>query len=201
MFLPMVIIYKQFVALAKNALMDSKELMKKLKKIFICIIRELFWKFIREFWKRVKSDLKNFLKRIIRKILRDKLKRYYLVIGALIALLKQILENGLDSCEAIFAAISAAINGALSAGGLDIPNPLLALAGKLPGFSAVKTTMDITEKMQNMGIPTGDINGEPNYHVLSTSAQVQGLADNLAVTPFKSINGPVGTPSYALMKN
>jgi hypothetical protein len=75
------------------------------------------------------------------------------------------------------------------------------LAGKLPGFSSVKTVMDITEKMQNMGIPTGDINGEPNYHVLSTSAQIQGLADNLAVTPFKSINGPVGTPSYALMKN
>lgn len=202
MFLPFVIIYKQFVATAKNLVMDAKELMKKLKKIFTCVIKELFWKFIREFWKRVKVDLKNFLMKIIRKILKDKLKRYYLVIAALIALLKQILENGLDSCEAIIAAIGAAINGALTAaGGLDIPNPLLLLAGKLPGFSAVKTTMDITEKMQNMGIPTGDINGEPNYHVLSASAQVQGFADNLAVTPFKSINGPVGTPSYALMKN
>jgi hypothetical protein len=201
MFLPMVIIYKQFVALAKNVVMDAKELMKKLRKIFVCIIRELFWKFIREFWQRVKSDLKNFLKRIIRKILRDKLKRYYLVVAALIALLKQILENGLDSCEAIFAAISAAINGALNAGGLNIPNPLLALAGRLPGFSAVKTTMDITEKMQNMGIPTGDVNGEPNYHVLSASAQVQGFADNLAVTPF--VSGPVfeGFPIAALMKN
>jgi hypothetical protein len=202
MFLPFVIVYKQFVANAKNAIVDAKDLMKKLKKIFTCTIKELFWKFIREFWKRVKADLKNFLMRIIRKILRDKLKRYYLVIAALIALLKQILENGLDSCDAIIAAISAAINGALNAaGGLDIPNPLLLLAGKLPGFSAVKTTMDITEKMQNMGIPTGDINGEPNYHVLSTSAQVQGFADNLAITPFKSINGPVGTPSYALMKH
>lgn len=202
MFLPFVIIYKQFVATAKNLVMDAKELMKKLKKIFTCVIKELFWKFIREFWKRVKVDLKNFLMKIIRKILKDKLKRYYLVIAALIALLKQIIENGLDSCEAIIAAIGAAINGALTAaGGLDIPNPLLALAGLLPGFSAVKTTMDITEKMQNMGIPTGDINGEPNYHVLSASAQVQGFADNLALTPFKSLNGPVGTPSYALMKN
>jgi hypothetical protein len=202
MFLPFVIIYKQFVAGAKNAIVDAKDLMKKLKKIFTCTIKELFWKFIREFWKRVKADLKNFLMKIIRKILKDKLKRYYLVIAALIALLKQVLETGLDSCEAIIAAIGAAISGALSAsGGLDIPNPLLLLAGKLPGFSAVKTTMDITEKMQNMGIPTGDINGEPNYHVLSTSAQVQGFADNLAITPFKSVNGPVGTPSYALMKN
>ena len=202
LFLPIVIIYKQFVALAKNTIVDVKEIMKKLKKIFICTIKELFWKFLREFWKRVKADLKNFLMKIIRKILKDKLKRYYLVIAALIALLKQILENGLDSCEAIIAAIGAAINGALNAGGLDIPNPLLLLAGKLPGFSAVKTTMDITEKMQNMGIPTGDVNGEPNYHVLSTSAQVQGFADNLAVTPFKGVvSGPPGSPMYSLMKN
>jgi len=202
MFLPFVIIYKQFVVGAKNAVVDAKDLMKKIKKIFTCTIKELFWKFIREFWKRVKADLKNFLMKIIRKILKDKLKRYYLVIAALIALLKKVLETGLDSCQAIIAAISDAISGALSAGGLDIPNPLLALAGLLPGFSAVKTTMDITEKMQNMGIPTGDINGEPNYHVLSTSAQVQGFADNLAVTPFKGIvSGPPGTPTYALMKN
>ncbi len=200
MFLPLVIIYKQFVALAKNAIIDVKELMKKIKKIFICLIKELFWKFIREFWKRVKADLKNFLKRIIRKIIRDKLKRYQLVIGALIGLLIQILETGLDSCEALIAAIGAAINGALDAGGLNIPNPLLALAGRLPGFSAVKTTMDITEKMQNMGIPTGDVNGEPNYHVLSASAQVQGFADNLATTPFMSIQGPPGSVGGALMK-
>jgi len=200
LFLPIVIIYKQFVALAKNVVVDAKEIMKKLKKIFICTIKELFWKFIREFWKRVKADLKNFLMKIIRKILKDKLKRYYLVVAALIALLKQILENGLDSCEAIIAAISAAISGALNAGGLNIPNPLLALAHLLPGFSAVKTTMDITEKMQNMGIPTGDVNGEPNYHILSASAQVQGFADNLAVTPFMSVRAN-GTVGGALMKN
>ena len=199
-FLPLVIIYKQFVAFAKNVIMDVKELMKKIKKIFICVIKELFWKFIREFWQRVKADLKNFLKRLIRKIIRDKLKRYQLVIGALIGLLIQILETGLDSCEALIAAIGAAINGALDAGGLNIPNPLLALAGRLPGFSSVKTTMDITEKMQNMGIPTGDVNGEPNYHVLSASAQVQGFADNLATTPFMSIQGPPGSVGGALMK-
>jgi hypothetical protein len=189
MFLPFVIIYKQFVASAKNVIMDAKELMKKLKNIFTCVIKGLFWKFIREFWKRVKADLKNFLIKIIKKILKDKLKRYYLVVSALIALLKQILENGLDSCEAIIAAIGAAISGALNAVGAgNIPASLLLLADKLPGFSAVKATMDITEKMQNMGIPTGDVNGEANYHILSTAAHVEGMADNLAVTPFLSTN-------------
>ena len=188
-FLPFVIIYKQFVASAKNLIMDAKELMKKLKKIFTCTIKELFWKFIREFWKRVKADLKNFLIKIVKKILKDKLKRYYLVISALIALLKQILENGLDNCAALIAAIGAAISGALNASGIGgIPNYLLLLADKLPGFSAVKTTMDITQKMEEMGIPTGDVNGEINYHLLSTSAHVEGMADNLAVTPFIATN-------------
>ena len=194
LFLPIVIIYKQFLSLAKNVIMEAKELMKKLKQIFLCIINELFWKFIREFWKRVKADLKNFLIKIVKKILKDKLKRHYLVISALIALLKQILENGLDNCAALIAAIGAAISGALNASGIGgIPNYLLLLADKLPGFSAIKTTMDITEKMQEMGIPTGDVNGEINYHLLSTSAHVEGMADNLAVTPFIATNKSMAT--------
>ena len=99
MFLPFVIIYKQFVVSAKNALTDVKTIMKKLKNIFTCLIRELFWKFLREFWKKIKADLKNFLLKIVEKILRDKLKRYYLVIKALINLLRRVIEEGINNCE------------------------------------------------------------------------------------------------------
>jgi hypothetical protein len=202
MFLPFVTIYKLFTVGAKDIVVDAKLIMKILKKIFTCTIKELFWKFLREFWKKVKVDLKNFLMKIIQKILKDKFKRYYLVIAALIALLKQIIENGINNCADLISAIGAAISGALSAsGGLDIPNVLLLLAHKLPGFSAVKTTMDITEKMEAMGIPTGDVNGEPNYHILSHSAAIEGLADNLATTPFISIPVAPGIPVGALMKN
>jgi len=202
MFLPFVTIYKLFVAEAKTIIFDAKLMMKLLKKIFTCTIHELFWKFLREFWKRVKSDLKNFLQKIIQKILKDKFKRYYIVISALIALLKQIIENGINNCADLIAAIGAAINGALSAsGGLNIPNVLLLLAHKLPGFSAVKTFMDVTEKMEAMGIPTGDVNGEANYHLMSHSATIEGMADNLATTPFISIPGPPGIPVGALMKH
>jgi len=202
MFLPFVMIYKLFTAGAKQLVFDAKLIMKLLKKIFTCTIKELFWKFLREFWKRVKSDLKNFLQKIIQKILKDKFKRYYIVISALIALLKQIIENGINNCADLIAAIGAAINGALSAsGGLNIPNVLLLIADQLPGFSSVKTSIDVMEKMEAMGIPTGDINGEPNYHVLSHSATIEGFADNLAVTPFISIPKTSGVPIGALMKH
>lgn len=202
MYLPFVIIYKQFTLLGQQVYIDAKDIMLKLKKIFTCTIQQLFWKFIREFWKKVKVDLKNFLMKIINKILRDKFKRYYLVIQALIKLLKKIIEDGINNCADLIQVIGDAIDVALSAsGGLQIPNVLLLLAHQLPGFSAVKTSMDITEKMKSMGIPTGDVNGEANYHILSHSAAVQGFADNLAITPFISIPTYPGMPVGALMKN
>jgi len=202
MFLPFVIIYKQFVLTGQQLSLDAKSIMLKLKNIFTCLIHQLFWKFIREFWKKVKADLKNFLIKIVQKILKDKLKRYYLVIQALIKLLRKVIEDGINNCADLIQLIGDAINVALTASGnLPIPNILLLIADQLPGFSAVKATMDITKKMEAMGIPTGDVNGETNFHILSHAAATEGFADNLAVTPFISIPKMPGVPIGALMKN
>ena len=201
LFLPIVAIYKLFVAESTSAVMDVKVLMKKLKKLFLCIIDKLFWKFIREFWKRVKADLKNFLEKVIKKILREKFKRYYIIIAALVALLKKIIEDGIDNCQDLFEAISLAIDAALDAsGGLSIPFPLLSLAGMLPGFSSTKTHMDTIEKMSKMGIPTGDVNGEANYHLLSFAAATESMGDALSKTPIHVATTFSGLPSYGLFK-
>lgn len=196
MFLPIVTIYKLFTPdININTNITAAEIMKRLKKLFKCIITELFWKFLRELWKKLKADLKNFLQRIIRRILKEKLKRYYIVVMALISLLKKIIENGLDNCGDLFAAIGAAIDGALDTPGVgSLPNALLLLADKLPGISAIKTHMDCVEKMEALGVPTGDVNGEPNYLLASFLANTTTLLDNLAKTPFISTNkGMVGS--------
>jgi hypothetical protein len=197
-FLPIMIIYKLFtpdVEIDTNY--EAKDLMRDLKKLFKEIITQLFWKFLRELWQRLKVDLKNFLLNIIRKIIADKLKRYYIVVAALIALLKKIIESGIDNCNGLFGAISAAIDAALSAtGNIRMPNVLLLLADRLPGFSAVKTNMEAVEKMNSLGIPTGDVNGEPNYLLLALGANTNALADNIAKTPFEFVNKsmPVAGP-------
>ncbi len=189
-FLPIMIIYKLFVPDAEiNTNYEAKDLMRDLKKLFKEIITQLFWKFLRELWQRLKVDLKNFLLNIIRKIIADKLKRYYIVVTALIAILKKIIESGIDNCDSLFGAISIAIDAALSAtGNIKMPNVLLLLADRLPGFSAVKTNMEASEKMNSLGIPTGDVNGEPNYLLLALSANNNALADNIAKTPFEFVN-------------
>ena len=185
--LPISIIYKLFI----GAVADVKELMKKMKEWVLCIVNELFWKFIREFWKRIKTDLKNFLLRMVRRILKDKLKRYYLVISALMALLKKILEDGIETCDDLFEAIGYAIEIALDLAGaknFSIPLPLLLIADKLPGFSTVKTTMEAHEKMRAMGIPTGPVNGEPNYFIAAFDANNQAYTNNLSKTPIITTN-------------
>ena len=196
MFLPIVTIYKLFTPnITIDTNITAAEIMKRLKKLFKCVITELFWKFLRELWKKLKADLKNFLQRIIRRILREKLKRYYIVVMALISLLKKIIENGLDNCADLFAAIGAAIDGALDSSGVgSLPNALLLMADKLPGFSAVKTHMESVEKMKASGVFTGDVNGEPNYLMAAFLANTTSMADNIAKTPFISTNkGMVGS--------
>jgi len=208
MFLPIVTIYKLFVVEANNVIGDAKKvivdvkvIMRKLKKLFLCIIDKLFWKFIREFWKRLKADLKNFLQRVVKRILREKLKRYYVIIAALVALLKKIIEDGIDNCQDLFEAISMAIDAALDAsGGLTIPFPLLALAGSLPGFSSVKTHMDTVDKLSKIGVPTGDVNGEPNYHLLSFAMATEAMGESLSKTPIHVATTVSGVPSFGLFK-
>jgi hypothetical protein len=196
MFLPIVTIYKLFTPdISIDTNITAAEIMRRLKKLFKCVITELFWKFLRELWKKLKADLKNFLQRIIRRILREKLKRYYIVVMALISLLKKIIENGLDNCADLFAAIGAAIDGALDSSGVgSLPNALLLMADKLPGFSAIKTHMESVEKMKASGVFTGDVNGEPNYLMAAFLANTTSMADNIAKTPFISTNkGMVGS--------
>jgi hypothetical protein len=64
-FLPIVIVYKSVVAGAGSLVLSAKEIMKKLSKLFNEIVKNLLWKFISEFWKRVKIDLLNFLQRLV----------------------------------------------------------------------------------------------------------------------------------------
>jgi hypothetical protein len=154
-FLPVVILYKQF----QNVVLTVKELMKKLAKLFVNIVKALFWKFLGEFWKFVKRDLLEFIKKIAKKILAKKLKRFKGIILALIALLIRILTEQLESCEQIFNVILQTIQSALNVPiKIPIPGLLLVFSDLLPGFSADRAFMNVNERLTAMGV-----NMEPLY--------------------------------------
>jgi len=172
---PIVVAWKQI----KGFIGDVKELMKKLYKLFYTIIKEIFWKFITEFWQFIKRDLLNFLKDLAAKIIAKKFKRYRNIILAIINLIRKILSYGIDSCFALFQAIIQSINGALNAGGpvINIPGAILSFANLLPGYSTDRAFMNASERMAALGMNTGPIYGEVNELMTFGKSIIEGMSE------------------------
>jgi hypothetical protein len=201
-FLPIIIVYKQLVSEGGNTINDVKVMMKKLHKLFNYIINQLFWKFLAEFWSRVKKDLIEFLAIFAAKILLNKSKKYVLIISSLIALLTKLLETDLTNCETLYALINATINGALmgALSLIQIP-PILLLASALrDGYSADRAYMNAMENLNGAGIDTGDKFGVPSQ----VGDFVKGIIDghtkehdtNSKVSVFGA--NPLAGPSFGI---
>ena len=161
LFLPLVILYKMFKSIITN--IDIKELAKKFYKAITKTVKELFWLFIREFWKLIKSDLLAFVSKLVKKIIKNKYKRYLTIITALIALLKKILEEKIDNCYELFQTVLNTLNSSLSMKvPMKVPSILLTLSEGLPGFSQDRAFINIMERLEASGIPTGPLYGESN---------------------------------------
>lgn len=188
-FLPIVLIYKLFKSGVSQAIEGAKVLMKNLRKLFNGIISDLYWLFIREFWKLIKVDLIAFVLKIVKKILKNKYKRYVLILTALIAILTKILEDGIDNCFAIFTTILNAIQGAMNMPApLSVPGILLGLSDKLPGYSQDRAYLNIVERLENMGISIGPVFGEPNNLPTIVKSIIDGNTEELDTNSFVKVS-------------
>jgi hypothetical protein len=163
MFLPLVMLYKIFKQVSTTIVENIKEIIKKLYRGITKTIKELYWMFIRKFWEFIKIDLKNFISKLVQKIIKTKYKRYLLIITSLIALLKKISAQEIDNCSDLFQTILNTIKGAMSMDvPINVPSILLVLADTLPGYSQDRAYLNIMERLEASGVPTGPLYGESN---------------------------------------
>lgn len=219
-FLPIIIIYKVVVAGVGAAIKSAKEIMKVLWKLFYYVITKLLWKFISEFWKRVKRDLLLFLVDIAATILGNKTKRYRKMLLALIAILTKILENGLDNCKDLYEMINLSIDLALSGlgGGLNggfsssgISAFMLPFFLKKPGYSEDRATINAIQKMEEKGLSTAPIFGEPNNLIKFVQSVIEGHTEEMdnssyvavgnkeVVIPVPGLSGPLVIPPGVIL--
>ena len=201
-FLPIVIVYKQLVSEGGNTVNDVKVMMKRLHKLFDYIINQLFWKFLAEFWSRVKKDLLEFLAIFAAKILLNKSKKYVLIISSLIALLTKILELDLTNCETLYGLINSTINSALM-GGLSliqIPPILLLTSSLRDGFSADRAYMNAMEGLNGAGIDTSDKFGVPSQVGDLVKSIIDGHTKEHDTNAKVSVFGanPLAGPSFGI---
>ena len=187
-FLPLIMIYKIFKQMALNVVINIKELMKKFYKAISLIIKDLFWIFIRAFWDLVKIDLIAFVTKLVQKIIKRKYKRYLLIITSLLALLKKISETEMDSCYEIFQTILDTITGAINMKTpLTVPSFLLFVADSAPGYSQDRAFLNIVERLESAGVPTGPIYGESNDVLTLVKSVIDGHTEEEDTNSFVKI--------------
>jgi hypothetical protein len=179
LFLPIVVVYKIFKSIT-NELLDVKVMMKKLSKLFFNIIKDLFWKFITEFWTRIKGELMIFIRLVISKILKSKYKRYVTILTAIFEILKNVKNINIKSCDDLFDTILKTIETATTMkNGPQIPGFLLAFSDFLPGLSKQKMMIDVIEMLESRNIPTGPIYGERNNFIDAIDSVFDTLLQNI----------------------
>lgn len=194
MFLPLVTVYKIYVAGINNFL-STKDLMQKLSKLFAKIIKDLFWKFLNEFWKLIKRDLLRLLSQIVASIIANKNKRFLLIITSLLSILKRLLSVGLN-CDDYFGMILTTIKSALNGTGKpdgnlpfpDVPGFILSNAYLLPGYSQDRALMNIIGKMQKVGINTNPIYGVPNDIIPFVKSIIDGNTEEHDTNGFVKVS-------------
>jgi len=187
-FLPLIMVYKIFKQMALNVVINIKELMKKFYKAISLIIKDLFWIFIRAFWNLVKIDLIAFVTKLVQKIIKRKYKRYLLIITSLLALLKKISETEMDSCYEIFQTILDTITGAINMRTpLTVPSFLLFVSDLAPGYSQDRAFLNIVERLESAGVPTGPIYGESNDVLTLVKSVIDGHTEEEDANSFVQI--------------
>jgi hypothetical protein len=158
--LPISLVYKAVTSTEATV----KTLMQKLSKLFNQIITDLYWIFIEEFWRLIKVELLALLSKTAAKILKNKYSDYIMIIGILISLLTDILNDTLDNCDGLYSIISKTIDVALSGiGGTPaIPGLLLSIADLKGGYSTDLAHIDVMQRVDGLGVNTSTINGETN---------------------------------------
>jgi hypothetical protein len=163
LFLPLVILYKIFKTGLTTTYLNIDDLIKKFYKAIVKTVKELFWLFIKEFWRLIKIDLLAFVSKLVQKIIKNKYKRYLTIITSLISILKKILDSEIDNCFSLFQTILNTLTTSLSMKTpMSVPSVLLLLSESLPGFSQDRAYMNIMERIESYGIPTGPLYGESN---------------------------------------
>jgi hypothetical protein len=176
-FLPIVIIYK---SINNDVIEDSKDLMKRFSKMYYNIIKEIYWTFIREFWKRVKVDLYNFIKTFVSQIIKTKYKRYVTIIKSMTLLKLKIKFNDIDNCNNLFNTIINSIDSALSTkGSFSVPGLLLAFSDSQSGFSNERALLNIFNRIESEGISLGPVFEEENNLPKIIKSIINGLVEEI----------------------
>jgi hypothetical protein len=191
---PFVLIRRIFGAAAQ----EGTTLLKSIFKIIFRIIRKVFEEFVAEFFRLIKKELLRMIGVIIADALQELGIKRTAIIKQLLSMFRGTSSgSNLTQCgnmtKTILGLLSTATRTAFG-----VPTPLLIGAAQRSGFSNIRAFINVVEELDKVGIPTGDIYGQPNKHVIQHLAHIKGVErerDENGVVHATIISGTVPTPA------
>jgi hypothetical protein len=166
-----------------NIVNNSVDFLRVFKTFSIQVVSKIGAIYLKTLYKILEKDIINLIYFVNQDIIKSKILKKYQIISALLQILNYylIISQLVDDyrrCKSLVNDILILLNLISQSSGLtsnDIPAPLLALSGFLPGTDPNRSTINTIEFLQELGLPTNALpDGSPNLMVLYNLATHKG---------------------------
>lgn len=165
-----------------NQIMNSGiDFIRKFKKFVFGIVAKISEKFLEVLFETLKKNLLQIIKLILQDIYKTTKDRRFLIIKTLIEVGEFVIQTAVAyrECKSLVSAIQKILKLITKQlpGLPGINKSLLAFADILPGFSPERATINATEILQGLGVPTGPMpDGSPNKMIFYQIATQKGMS-------------------------
>jgi len=177
--LGLMIILKSLGSAIINEIEDFATFMKNMKTYLVNMISRIASIFVEELFKLLKKNIRRLVETLMVEIIKESKNAQLKVITGIVYVLLQLASAVVDwrQCKSVVDEILNLLTLAIP-GGSRPPTFALAAAGLLPGGSPTRAQANITENIQKLGLPTGDMpDGSPNLSLPSIFQQIKGSKD------------------------
>jgi hypothetical protein len=166
-----------------NIVNNSIDFLKVFRKFSIEVGSKIGAIYLKTLYQILEKDIINLLFVVSKDIIQSKILKKYTIISSLLQILNYylIISQLIDDyrrCKSLVNDILLLLNLISQSTGLttsDIPAPLLALSGFLPGTDPNRSTINTIQFLQDLGVPTGPLpDGSVNLMVLYSLATHKG---------------------------
>ena len=159
------------------ALSNLQSFVKTFGNFMVNMLSKIAAIFIEELFILLKKNLRILVETLLVEIVKEAKNKQAAMIAGIIFLIIQLIQGFIDyrECKSLVDEILKLLNLGAAATGISLPSFALAASSLLGGFSPTRAMTKVTEGLQSIGIPTGDLpSGAVNVNMPAIFQQIKG---------------------------
>lgn len=159
------------------ALSNLQSFVKTFGNFMVNMLSKIAAIFIEELFILLKKNLRILVETLLVEIVKEAKNKQAAMIAGIIFLIIQLIQGFIDyrECKSLVDEILKLLNLGAAATGISLPSFALAASSLLGGFSPTRAMTEVTERLQSIGIPTGDLpSGAVNINMPAIFKTIKG---------------------------